>query len=218
MIVFKILDGLLVLRVILGARRQLAIAHGSDFAAQRLLADGHAKLLPKPLRQIAQTPANNPVEIGCRTALNGLRQGRTLLIVQPRLRAGSLAVHKAFRAALVEADDPVANNLERHIAEKHQNANRHHRSRRVPTTGAPGLHPSSAGPAAAKLHYRNPSVKKFLAASNTSGSHQRLRFTASRKGKRVEVCELPYNSSGVNIHATNPPRFAVRSTDIFAEV
>lgn len=78
-----------------GPGSKLAIAHGPDFTAQRLLAHGHAKLFPKPLSQVAHTPANNAVEIGRRTTLDGLRQRRTLLIVQPRLLTGSLAIDQA---------------------------------------------------------------------------------------------------------------------------
>ena len=99
-----------------GSDSQLAIAHGPDFTAQRLLAHRNAKLFPKPLRQIAQTPANNTVEIGYRPTLDGLRQGRTLLIIQPRLLAGSFAIDQALRTAFIEPHDPVPNDLERHIA------------------------------------------------------------------------------------------------------
>ena len=100
-----------------GPGSQLAVAHGPYFAAQRLLAHRNAKLFPKPLGQIAQTPANNAVEIGCRPTLDGLRQGRTLLIAQPRLLTGSLAIDEALGAAFVEPEDPVPDNLERDIAE-----------------------------------------------------------------------------------------------------
>ena len=79
-----------------GPGSQLAIAHGPSFTAQRLLAHRNAKLFPKPLRQIAQTPANNAVEIGGRPTLDGLRQGHTLLIVQPRLLTGSLAIDQPW--------------------------------------------------------------------------------------------------------------------------
>jgi hypothetical protein len=41
-----------VLGVMLGAGRQLAQAHGAQFAAQRLLADRNAKFLEHPVRQI----------------------------------------------------------------------------------------------------------------------------------------------------------------------
>lgn len=61
---FKILNGLRVLSVMFGPSSQLAIAHSPYFTAQRLLAHRNAKLFPKPLRQIAQTPANNTVEKG----------------------------------------------------------------------------------------------------------------------------------------------------------
>ena len=100
-----------------GPDSQLAIAHGPHFAAERLLAHRNAKLLPQPLRQIAQTPTNNAVEIGCRPTLDCLRQGRTLLIVQPRLRTGSLAIDQALGTAFVEPHDPVPHDLQRDVAE-----------------------------------------------------------------------------------------------------
>ncbi|ANH08795.1 hypothetical protein shn_32215 (plasmid) [Shinella sp. HZN7] len=100
-----------------GPNSELAIAHGPDFAAERLLAHRNAKLLPQPLRQIAQTPANDAVEIGCRPTLDGLRQGRTLLIVQPRLWAGSLAIDQTLGTAFVEPHDPVTDNLQRDVTE-----------------------------------------------------------------------------------------------------
>ncbi|KOC74554.1 hypothetical protein AKG10_17115 [Shinella sp. GWS1] len=69
------------------------------------------------MRQIAQTPANDAVEIGCRPTLDGLRQGRTLLIVQPRLWAGSLAIDQTLGTAFVEPHDPVTDNLQRDVTE-----------------------------------------------------------------------------------------------------
>lgn len=75
-----------------GPDSQLAIAHGPHLPAQRLLAHGNAKLFPKPLRQIAQTPTNNAVEIGCRPTLDCLRQGRTLLIVRKRTIRGTCSL------------------------------------------------------------------------------------------------------------------------------
>lgn len=50
-------------RVMFGPGSKLAIAHGSDFTAHR-----SAKLFLKPLRQVAQTPANNAVDTWRRIA------------------------------------------------------------------------------------------------------------------------------------------------------
>lgn len=114
---FKVLNRLRVLSMMFRPGSQLAIIHGPDFAAQRLLAHRNAKLLPKPLRQIAQTPENDAVEKGCRLMLNGMGQGRTLPIVQARRMTGSLAIDQVLVAAFVKAHDPVPNDLQRDIAE-----------------------------------------------------------------------------------------------------
>jgi hypothetical protein len=45
-----------------GAGRELAIAHGPPFAAQGLLGDRDAELLPDPLDQITQAPAHPAVD------------------------------------------------------------------------------------------------------------------------------------------------------------
>lgn len=65
--------------MIFGPDSQLAIAHGPDFTAQRLLAHRSTKFFPRVLRHIAQTPTNHAVKIGCRPTLDFLRQGRMLL-------------------------------------------------------------------------------------------------------------------------------------------
>ena len=44
------------------AGRELAIVHGPQLPAQRLLGDGEAELLPEPLDQIDQAPAHHAVD------------------------------------------------------------------------------------------------------------------------------------------------------------
>ncbi len=65
------------------SRSQLAITKGTHLPAQRLLAHRDTKIFPETLRQITQSPAHDPVEIGRRTPLNGLCQRGPLNIVQP---------------------------------------------------------------------------------------------------------------------------------------
>lgn len=52
---------------------------------QRLLAHRSAEFTQSHYAGVERTPPNNAVKIGRRTALYGLRQRRTLLIVHPRL-------------------------------------------------------------------------------------------------------------------------------------
>jgi hypothetical protein len=50
------------LGVVARAGRELAIAHGPQFAAQGLLGDRDAELLPEPLDQINQASAHHAVD------------------------------------------------------------------------------------------------------------------------------------------------------------
>src|SRR3954454_25087186 len=59
---FKSGDCGLVLRVMARAGRELAVVHGPQLPAQRLLGDGEAELLPEPLDQIDQAPAHHAVD------------------------------------------------------------------------------------------------------------------------------------------------------------
>ena len=70
---------------------------------------------PKTMRQIAQAPANSAVELRCLPMLDSLREGQTLLIVQPRLRTGSLAIDQLLRTTFVEPHNPVPNDPERDV-------------------------------------------------------------------------------------------------------
>ncbi len=70
--------------------RELAVAHRAHFPAQGLLAGRNTKRLPQPLGQIAKTPANNAVEVGCGATLDRLCQCRTLVVIEQRRLAGAL--------------------------------------------------------------------------------------------------------------------------------
>jgi len=66
---FKILDSAGGLRVMARTGREFAIAHGAQFAAQRLLGDDGAEFLPYPLAEIDDPPAYDAMSGGDRTAL-----------------------------------------------------------------------------------------------------------------------------------------------------
>lgn len=130
--------------------------------------------------------------------LHSLRHRRTLTVVQSRLLTESLAIDEAFRAALVETHNPIANDLERDITKTSSIGSRaavvDRRERQQ--TSKPGLRPSSAAPDAAGLLHQNLPAKKPQLASDTSGSNQRFTFTQSWEDKRVEISEGPYNWPG----------------------
>ena len=60
------------------ACRQLAISHRAQLAAQRLLADPDAELLPDPVRQVDEPPAHDAVGRRNRATLDDLGQGPPL--------------------------------------------------------------------------------------------------------------------------------------------
>ena len=99
-----------------GTRRELAVTHGAQFAAQCLFGDDDAEFLPNPLAQIDDPPAYDAVNRGDRTALNDRGQRGPMRIVQPRRLPGRLSVDQAVRPMSVELENPIANDLKRHAA------------------------------------------------------------------------------------------------------
>ena len=95
-------------------RRELAVTHGAQFAAQRLFGDDDAEFLPSPLAQIDDPPAYDAVNGGDRTALDDRGQRGPMGIVQPRRLPGRLSVDQAIRPISVELENPIANDLKRH--------------------------------------------------------------------------------------------------------
>jgi hypothetical protein len=78
---FKILNGALGLRMMAWTGGELAIAHGAQFAAQRLLGHDDTKLLPNPLTEIDDPPSHHAVYRRDRTALDDRGQRGAMLIV-----------------------------------------------------------------------------------------------------------------------------------------
>jgi len=99
------------------ASRELAVTHGAQLAAQRLLGDDDTEFFPYPLAEIDDSPANDAVSGRDRTALDDRGQRSPMHIVQPRRLSGRLSIDQAVRPVSVELENPIANDLERHAAD-----------------------------------------------------------------------------------------------------
>ena len=64
------------------AGRELAIAHGAQLPAERLLGDRDAELLEYPLRQIDQPPAHHAMDRRDWAALDHPRNGLALGVIE----------------------------------------------------------------------------------------------------------------------------------------
>ena len=87
---FKSLNRRFTLGVMARAGRELAIVHRPQLAAQRLLGDRDAELLPQPSHQIDQTPAHHAVDSRDRASLELRLQGRPMPVVEPGGLTGAL--------------------------------------------------------------------------------------------------------------------------------
>ena len=96
--------------------RELAIVHGAQLARQCLLGDRDAELLPEPRDQIDQAPAHHAVDGRKGTLVNDGLQSLSVLIVEPRRSPWRSAGQKALRSLGVEAQHPIAHDLQRHTA------------------------------------------------------------------------------------------------------
>ena len=111
------LDRALGLGVVARAGGELAVAHGAQLAAQRLLGDGHPELLPEPLAQVDEPPAHHAVDGGRRAVLDHRRQCRPMRVARPGRLAGGLAVDQPAGTLGVEPQHPVPDDLQRHPAD-----------------------------------------------------------------------------------------------------
>src|SRR5271165_1064552 len=98
---FKIFDRAGGLGVMARTGRKFAIAHGARFAAQRLLGDDDAEVLPNPLAEIDNPPSHDAVNGRDRSALDDRRQRSAMRIVQPRRLSRRLAIDQAVRPTSV---------------------------------------------------------------------------------------------------------------------
>ena len=99
------------------ARGKLAIAHLAQLAAHGRLGDTDAERLEQPLAEVDDAPAHDAVDRRRRALLDDVDQSGALLIVEERRLHRRLAVHETFGPQRVEAQDPVADDLERHPAD-----------------------------------------------------------------------------------------------------
>lgn len=130
--------------------RELAKAQSTEFAAQRLLGDDDPELVPQPLAEIDDAPADHAMDGRVWAVLDRSHQGPTVRIGESRWLTGPLAVDQPVRTVRVQLQNPITNDLERHTAGRGRlRAARTviDRSQRQKTAGlACVLAPSGSGP------------------------------------------------------------------------
>ena len=100
-----------------GPRRELDVAQLLQLPPNGRFIKRHRKLVVKPLDQVDQPPAHNPMNRRDRPALDCVNKGMTLRIIEPRPGAGSLAVKQAIRASFIEPNHPVPHDLQAHTTD-----------------------------------------------------------------------------------------------------
>ena len=98
-------------------RRELAVTHGAQFPAQRLLGHDDPELLEDPLAEIDDPPPDDAVNRRDRAALDDRGEGGSVRVVQPRRLSGRLAINQSVRPICIEFDHPVANDLLSHTVD-----------------------------------------------------------------------------------------------------
>ena len=81
--------------------RELAIAHGPQFPAERLLGDRDPEFLEQPLAKIDDPPAHDPMDRRNRPALNDGGKRRPVRAIEPGRLARRFAVDEAIGSARV---------------------------------------------------------------------------------------------------------------------
>lgn len=99
-----------------GPRSQFDIAQLPQIPPHSCLRHGYSKLIMEPARQIDQPPAYNPMDRRNGAALNDVRKGATLGLIQQRTLARRLAVEQPIRTAGIEPDNPVPHDLQAYPA------------------------------------------------------------------------------------------------------
>jgi len=97
--------------------RELAVVHGPQFAAQRLLGDRDPERLPEPLDQVDQTPAHHAVNRRDRARIDPGHQGRAMRIGELGGLSRRLAIDQPVRAMRIERHHPVPHDLPRDPAD-----------------------------------------------------------------------------------------------------
>ena len=99
------------------AGRQLAIAHGAQLPAERLLGDRDAALLEYPLRQIDQPPAHDAMDRRDRATLDHPGDHLALGVIELGGLPRRLAVQQSVGPASVEPQHPVPDDLQTDTAD-----------------------------------------------------------------------------------------------------
>jgi hypothetical protein len=108
---FECLHDFPALGMVAGPGRELGVAQGAQFPAQRLPAHRDAELLPHPLCEIDQPPPDDTMDRGHRAALNDVHHGATVCLVKDGSLARLLAIQQTVRATGVETKHPITNHL-----------------------------------------------------------------------------------------------------------
>ena len=90
---------------------ELAVAHGAQLPAERLLGDRDAELLEDPLCQIDQPPTHHAVDCRNRPTLDHASDGLALDVVELGRLSRRLSVQQTVRAPLVEVQHPISDDL-----------------------------------------------------------------------------------------------------------
>ena len=98
------------------ARRQLAVAHRPQFAAERLLRDDDRELVPDPLAKIDDAPADHTVNGRNGAAVDRRRQRNPMPPVEQRWLSRCLAIYQTPWPVCIEPQHPVPDDLPRHPA------------------------------------------------------------------------------------------------------
>ena len=109
---FYIVDGAHGLRLMARTGREFAIVHLAQLAAQGLLGGDDAKFLEQPLAKVDDPPTYDAMDRRRRTLLDHARERRAVLAVEPGRLSGRLTVDQPVRAKRVEAQNPVAHDLD----------------------------------------------------------------------------------------------------------
>jgi len=111
--------------------RKLAISHIAQLAAHGLLGDGDPKFLEHPLAKIDDPPSHDAMDRRRRALLDHARERGAMFVFESGGLSGRLAVDQAVRAKGVEAQNPVADDLEPDPADLGRLASRGEASCRV---------------------------------------------------------------------------------------
>ena len=93
-------------------RRELTVAHLAQFSAHSLLGDGDAKFLEHPLAKIDDLPTHDAMDRRRSTVIDHFHQRGAVRVIELWSLLGRLAVDEFVGTMGVEAQNPIADDLE----------------------------------------------------------------------------------------------------------